>query len=130
MSEPRRDEINGTLNGWPQSFLSQTRSRFEQTLRQTLDELSADRLADRDWAAIHARRLVDRLGSLLELAWMAASAFRSPAEDSTRALLTVASAHSLLPSLNVFDESGFGATARHWGALIDEEPVIANLDHL
>ena len=125
-----RDEISGTLGEWPRGFLSQTRARFEQTLRQTLDELSADRLAHREWAATHARQLVDRLGSLLELAWMASTALRSVSEDSTPALLTVASAHFLLPSLNVFDESGFGATAPHWAGLIDETPVTASLDHL
>lgn len=125
-----RDEISNALGEWPRSFLSQTRARFEQTLRQTVDEVSVDRLADREWAAAHARRLVDRLGSLLELAWMATTALRSVGEDSTPALLTVVSAHSLLPSLNVFDESGFGDTARYWPALIDEAPVTASLDHL
>ncbi|MEK6288340.1 MAG: acyl-CoA dehydrogenase family protein [Acidobacteriota bacterium] len=123
-----RAEINATLSEWPRSFLSQTRSRFEQTLRQTLDEVSANRLADRAWAATHARQLVDRMGALLELAWMAATALRSADDDATPALLTVASAHFLLPNLNVFDESGFGATARHWAALIDEAPVKANLE--
>ncbi|MFY9553383.1 MAG: acyl-CoA dehydrogenase family protein [Blastocatellia bacterium] len=125
-----RDEINATLAEWPRNFLSQTRARFDQTLRQTVDELSADRLADREWAANHARRLVDRLGTLLELAWMAMTALRSAHDDSTAALLTVASAHFLLPSLNVFDEMGFGATVRHWTALIDESTVIANLEGL
>lgn len=125
-----RDEIRSTLSEWPRNFLSQTRARFEQTLRQTLDELSADRLADREWAATHARQMVDRLGGLLEIAWMASAGLRSAGEDSTPALLTVASAHFLLPSLNVFDESGFGATARHWSGLIDEASVTTNLDRL
>jgi alkylation response protein AidB-like acyl-CoA dehydrogenase len=125
-----REEISGALAKWPRTFLSQTRARFEQTLRQTLEELAADRLQDREWAAAHARRLVDRLGSLLELAWMATTALRSVGEDSTAALLTVASAHFSLPSLNVFDGSGFGDTARHWAALIDEAPVTTDLDHL
>jgi len=125
-----RAEINGILSEWPRNFLSQTRARFEQTLRQTLDEVSANRLADREWAATHARRLVDRLGTLLELSWMASIALRSAGEDATAALLTVASAHFLLPSLNVFAESGFGATAPHWGALIDETTITANLSSL
>jgi alkylation response protein AidB-like acyl-CoA dehydrogenase len=125
-----RAEINGTLSEWPRSFLSQTRARFEQTLRQTLDQVSTERLADRQWAATHARRLVDRLGSLLELAWMVAIALHRSDDEATPALLTVASAHFLLPSLNVFDESGFSATARHWPALIDEVPITANLDNL
>jgi alkylation response protein AidB-like acyl-CoA dehydrogenase len=122
-------EINATLSRWPRDFLSQTRARFDQTLRQTLDELSPNRLEDRAWAATHARRMVDRLGSLLELGWMAMVALRSAHEDATPALLTVAAAHSSLPTLNVFDESGFFATARHWAALIDEAPVSPSINN-
>jgi alkylation response protein AidB-like acyl-CoA dehydrogenase len=128
-----RAEINDTLSKWPRSFLSQTRARFDQTLRQTLDEVSANRLEDRDWAATHARRLVDRLGALLEISWMASIALR-PAEaaetDATAALLTVASAHFLLPSLNMFDGSGFGSTGLHWSSLIEETTISANLSSL
>jgi len=125
-----RDEISGTLGEWPRSFLSQTRAHFEQMFRQTRDELSDSQLANRDWAAANARSLTDRLGSLLELAWMARSALRADQDDATPALLTVASAHFLLPNLNVFDESGFGATARHFAALIDETPISASVDAL
>jgi acyl-CoA dehydrogenase len=125
-----RGEINAAITRWPRSFLSQTRARFEQTFRQTLDEVSVDRLADREWSATHARRLVDRLGGLLELAWMAGIALRASDQDATVALLTVAAAQSLLPSVRIFDESGFHSTARHWAALIDEAPVTASLDYL
>jgi acyl-CoA dehydrogenase len=125
-----RAEINGALAEWPRNFLSQTRARFEQTFKQTLEEVSADRLADREWAAVHARRMVDRFGALLELAWGAAAALRRSEQDSTAALLTVASAHFLLPSLGVFDQAGFYETARHWPALIDEAPVTASLNNL
>ena len=125
-----RAEINSTLSRWPRSFLSQTRARLDEALRQTLDELSPNRLEDREWAATHARRMVDRLGSLLELAWMAMTALRSAHDDATPALLTVASAHFLLPNLNIFDESGFVATARHWAALIDEAPVSPSITNL
>ena len=125
-----RAEINGALTEWPRNFLSQTRARFEQTFKQTLEEVSADRLADREWAAIHARRIVDRFGALLELAWMAGTALRRSKQDSTAALLTVASAHFLLPSLGVFDQSGFYETGRHWAALIDETPVASSLERL
>ena len=92
--------------------------------------MSADRLADREWSAMHARRLVDRFGALLELAWGAATALRRSEQDATAALLTVASAHFLLPSLGVFDQAGFYETARHWAALIDEAPVTASLNNL
>jgi len=125
-----RTEINDTISEWPRSFLSETRARFDHTLRQTLDEVSAERLADRQWAATHARRLVDRLGSLLELAWMVAIALHRSDSDATPALMSMASGHFLLPSLNVFDETGFGSTSRYWAALIDEEPVTASLNNL
>jgi alkylation response protein AidB-like acyl-CoA dehydrogenase len=125
-----RAEINAVLTGWPRTFLSQTRARFEQTFKQTLEEASADRLADREWAAMHARRLVDRFGALLELAWGAATALQRSGKDSTAALLTVASAHFLLPSLGVFDRPGFYETAHHWAALINETPVVSSLDRL
>lgn len=125
-----RSEVNAKLVEWPRNFLSQTRARFEQTFKQTLDEVSADRLADREWSTTHARRLVDRLGALLELAWMAGTALRDTGQDATAALLTVAAAHNLLPSVRIFDETGFHSTVRHWPALIDEAPIIASLDSL
>ena len=125
-----RSEINDTISEWPRSFLSETRARFDHTLRQTLDEVSAERLGDRQWAATHARRLVDRLGSLLELAWMVAIALHRSDSDATPALMSMASGHFLLPSLNVFEETGFGSTSRYWAALIDEEPVTASLNNL
>jgi acyl-CoA dehydrogenase len=125
-----RGQINSTLTHWPRYFLSQTRARFDQTFKQTLDELSDDRLEDRQWTATHARRLVDRLGALLELAWMADAALRNSEQDATAALLTVAAAHSLLPNLRIFEPSGFYSTSRHWAALIDEAPVSAALDNL
>lgn len=125
-----RSEVNAKLMEWPRNFLSQTRARFEQTFKQTLDEVSADRLADREWSTTHARRLVDRLGALIELAWMAEIALRRSEQDATAALLTVAAAHNLLPSVRIFDESGFHATARHWAALIDEVPLSAALESL
>lgn len=125
-----RAEVNARLSEWPRSFLSQTRARFEQTFKQTLEEISPDRLIDREWASTHARRIVDRLGALLELAWMAGIALGNSGKDATAALLTVAAAHGLLPSLRALDESGFYSTARHWAALIDEDPVTASLDYL
>jgi alkylation response protein AidB-like acyl-CoA dehydrogenase len=123
-------ELRDTLAGWPQSFLTQTRARFERDFGQARDELSNNRLADYDWAAVHGRRVVDRLGSLLELAWMARYALRSDQDNATPALLTVASAHALLTNLQVFDESSFGFTAHYWAALIDEKPIGLSLVNL
>jgi acyl-CoA dehydrogenase len=125
-----RSEVNARLMEWPRNSLSQTRARFEQTFRQTLDEVSPDHLADREWSTTHARRLVDRLGALLELGWMSEIALAQAERDSTAGLLTVAAAHALLPSLRIFEASGFHSTARHWAALIDEAPVSASVAEL
>jgi hypothetical protein len=61
---------------------------------------------------------------------MARTALHSAHKDATPALLTVAAAHSLLPSLEVFDEAGLSAIAHHWPALIDGAPMTVSLDSL
>ena len=123
-----RDEISDTLGEWPRSFLSQTRAHFEQMFRQTRDELSDSQLANRDWAAANARSLTDRLGSLLELAWMARSALRADQDDVTIAVLTVVASHTTLNWAQAFDQSPYNATRGYWPALIDEARVSASPD--
>jgi hypothetical protein len=125
-----RLEVQAALEEWPEAFLSQTRARVEQAFKETLHEISADRLSDREWSATHARHFVDRLGSLLELAWMSTISVAQSQKDATAALLTVAAAHDLLPGLSLFDSSGFFATGRYWAALIDEAPVELTLGQL
>jgi alkylation response protein AidB-like acyl-CoA dehydrogenase len=97
-----RAEINGVLERWPKDFLSTTRSQFEQTFAQTLAALSPEQLTNPLWAATHARRVVDRLGDLLELAWLAETAARHASDDATAAWLTSIADFHLLQ-----DEDGF-----------------------
>lgn len=125
-----RDEIDALLSEWPNNFLSRTRAGFDSVLAITLDEITKQRLGDHNWAAIHARRVVDRLGSMLELAMMASRAKAYSNDDSTAALLTVASAHFLLPGSRTFDDAALRETRKYWPQLIDESPVIANVSML
>jgi hypothetical protein len=124
-----RSEIRSALEEWPSGFLSQTRGRFEQAFKQTLDEVSNERVGDRAWGETHARRVVDRLGGLLELSWMSRMAVGHLDEDATPALLTVVAAHSTLPGQQAFDGSPYDSTRGYWAALIDEARVTASLEH-
>jgi alkylation response protein AidB-like acyl-CoA dehydrogenase len=125
-----RAEIEAVLTEWPRELLSQTRARFEQCFRQTLDEITKARLADHHWSATHARRVVDRLGSILEIAWMARIAAEQSKNDATAAFLTAASAHFQVPGPTAVDGSGFFSTSQHWAALIEETPIRADVAHL
>ena len=122
-----RAEIEAVLSEWPRELLSQTRARFEPFFRQTLDEITKARLADHQWSATHARRVVDRLGSILEIAWMARIADEHSKNDATAALLTATSAHFLLPGPSALDGAGFFSTSQHWAALIEEAPISADV---
>jgi acyl-CoA dehydrogenase len=125
-----RSEISNALERWPADFLAATRNRFERAFRQTTETLSEDRLADRQWAATHARRLVDRLGSLLELAWMTDAALRWRETDATAGLLAATAAYNLLPDENPFDSPVIEAIRHNAQALIAEEAVQCDLSHL
>jgi acyl-CoA dehydrogenase len=118
-----RAEIVGTLERWPTDFLSVTRIKFEQRFAQTIDVILRERLSDRAWAETHARRLVDRLGDLLELAWMAETALGYAKTDATAALLTSIAAYNLLPSENSFAHPALEALHQYADALIAESPV-------
>ncbi len=116
-------EIQSALEEWPRDFLPKTREQFERTFRRTIDEVTVDRLRNGDWAEAHARRVVDSLGSILELAWMAKTAGARGDKDATPAVLMAISTRVLLPNVGVFHEPGFQDTAPLWPALIDETPV-------
>ncbi len=128
--EKWRAEVNAILSKWPRDLMPRTRRRFDQTFRQTLEEVTTERLADSYWAATNARRLVDRLGDLLELAWMADSWLRRSDEDQTTAVMAALAAHSLLPNLNLFERPAHDALAPEFKPLIDESPVSFALTNL
>ncbi|HSE36303.1 MAG TPA: acyl-CoA dehydrogenase family protein [Blastocatellia bacterium] len=123
-------EVADALERWPADFLSLTRARFERALTQLNTTLTKERLADRSWAEMHARRIVDRLGDLLELAWMADAAPRHAESDSTRALLTSVAASDLLPGDDQFDHPIIDAINKHGPSLIDERTLRVNVRNL
>ncbi|HLF82933.1 MAG TPA: acyl-CoA dehydrogenase family protein [Blastocatellia bacterium] len=118
-----RSEVNDALERWPADFLSLTRKRFERALAQLNSTLTRERLTDRSWAETHARRTVERLGALLELAWMADAAARHAESDSTAALLTSAAAYNLLPADDQFEHPIIDVISKHGLSLIEERPL-------
>lgn len=125
-----RSEISNALELWPADFLAATRARFERAFRQTTETLSKDRLVDRQWAATHAHRLVDRLAALLEIAWMTDAALRYRETDATAGLLAATAAYNLLPDENPFDSPVIEAISHNAQALIAEETVQCDLSRL
>ncbi|MEK6301576.1 MAG: acyl-CoA dehydrogenase family protein [Acidobacteriota bacterium] len=125
-----RSEMTAALERWPLDFLSTTRARFERALEDTAGEVLEHRLGDRGWAAKHARRVVDRLGDLLELAWMAEMAGRHASTDSTAALLTSLGGYHLLAADDQFEHPVLEALDTHAPALIDELPIQADVAYL
>jgi alkylation response protein AidB-like acyl-CoA dehydrogenase len=97
-----RAETAKALERWPKDFLSSTRSQFEKTFAQTLAVLSPERLTNSEWTATHARRVVDRMGDLLELGWMSETALRHTSDDATAALLTSRAWHDQVADENLF----------------------------
>jgi acyl-CoA dehydrogenase len=125
-----RSELTLALERWPADFLASTRNRFERAFRQTTETLSEDRLLDRQWAATHARRLVDIMGGLLELAWMIDLGLRHRDADATAGLLAAVGAQNLFPADNPFDSSVTETLGRNAQALIAEDVVQCDLSRL
>ena len=83
-----RAELVQALERWPEHHLGSTRRHVETTFEQTLAGLSKETLAT---STAHGRRVVDRLGDLLEITWLAGLAGSAPL-----ALLETAAAFGLL----------------------------------
>ena len=118
-----RSEMGAALERWPADFLSVTRARFARALEETTKTISRERLTDQSWASRHARRIVDRLGDLLELAWMAEMATRHASTDSTAALLTSLTGYHLLAAEDQFDHPVLKELDTHASFLIAEKPI-------
>ena len=121
-----RSEVSDVIERWPSDFLSITRNRFDRAFAQLDATLTRENLTHRSWAETNARRTVDRLGGLLELAWMAETAIRHAETDSTTALLTSLTGYQLLPGDDQFDHPIIDAIHKHGLSLINERRV--NLD--
>lgn len=114
-------EVSASLERWPEGFLSDTRRRFRQVFNETLGLLTRERLSDQAWASTHARRAVDRLGALLELAWLAEFAARHADEDATPALLAAVAGHNLLPGGDGFSQPAVEALLKQQGSSLINE---------
>jgi alkylation response protein AidB-like acyl-CoA dehydrogenase len=123
-------EVRRALESWPQDFLSFTRKGFEQAFKQTSEALSKERIANRAWVETHARRLVDRMGDLLEIGWMIDTALSHAGEDSTAALLASVAGYYLLPCDNQFEHPILNALNHNGPLLIEESPVKADVAQL
>jgi acyl-CoA dehydrogenase len=125
-----RSEVKMALDRWPRDFLAFTRGRLDQMLVEIESLMLSERMLKREWAEANARRLVDRLGALLEIAWMGQLAAGLSGIDWTAALLTATARYHLLPSDRVFDHPILDAISKNAAALIDEEPLVADVSQL
>jgi alkylation response protein AidB-like acyl-CoA dehydrogenase len=123
-----RSEVSGALEVWPRDLLPAVRRLVEDSLDETTAWLSSARLRDSGWVTTHARRLVDRMAELLELAWGARLAVHNRGTDSSAALLVAASAHAIFGG--GFEHPIHDALREHGMALVDETPFIAELVEL
>ena len=124
-----RAEVGDILERWPNDFLSLTRTRFARTMRHLVELAPEHHLGDATWAQTHALRVVNLLGDMLELGWMAEMAAHEN-EDSTCALLTSFAAYHLLPDENPFEHPVLHALRPTAPALIDELPVRIDVSNL
>ena len=123
-------EMSAALERWPRDFLSITREDFERSFKETSGLLSKESLTDRRYVETHARRLVDKMGGLLEIAWMSDLAARHAERDSTAAVLTSLAGCRLLSKENEFAHPGFLAASEHALALIDEDPFTIDVTEM
>jgi len=121
-----RSEIAGGLEQWPAGFLPRTRQQIEDAFQESVKVISRERFVNARWTTTHARGLVDRMGALLELIWMAELARSRPATDCAGALLTAAAAFNLLGG-NVFEHPVHRALEEHGLDLVEEREFLADL---
>ncbi|HVG19259.1 MAG TPA: acyl-CoA dehydrogenase family protein [Blastocatellia bacterium] len=130
LSDRWRGEVSLALEGWPEDFLSFTRGQFARAFKRAADALSRERLADRRWVETHARRLVDRMGDMLELGWMAEMAARHAGDDATIALLVSAAGRNLLRNEDEFEHPIVKPLGEHAASLIEEAAVSVDVTQL
>src|SRR5262249_16723229 len=118
-------EVERGIESWPRGFLPVSRARGTYSFERICPMLNADRLGDESWTGAHLRRLVDRMGDLLEIVWMSDLASRTASRDSSAAVLTAASVLSTLGG--DFDDALRAPVASCATALIDEKPFETDL---
>jgi alkylation response protein AidB-like acyl-CoA dehydrogenase len=116
-----RMEISEALESWPQDFLAHTRRLIEGEFKR-LNEALATRASNNNWLVAQARRIVDAMGGLIEIAWLAEMAGRLRESDATAALVTSCAARNLFDKDN-FNHPVLEVLAQHGLALIEEEKI-------
>lgn len=116
-------ETAEALETWPKDFLSHTRHLFEREFK-TLREVLASKASNTNWLIANARRVVDAMGALLEIAWLVQTALQHKEEDATAALLASVAAKNLFDKTN-YNHPVVESLAQNGLALIEEEQIIA-----
>ena len=106
--------------------LQRQRSCKHREIEELEDAAPFDRLFDSEWSAANARRLVDRLGTLLEIAWMGELAAQTLDRSAALALLTSFARFRLLPTDRLFNHPILEELLENAEALIDEKPFMAD----
>lgn len=87
-------EVRSVLDRWPEERLPATRRRLKARHNQ-LQTLLQTKIRDQNWAAVHARRLVDAAAATLAIAWMAEHALAELPSDASLAILTAVAAEQV-----------------------------------
>lgn len=116
-----RTEINEALSGWQEDFLPYTHKLFADEFLK-LNEALAIYGSNNNWLIANARRIVDAMGGLLEIAWLAQMAARHQDSDATAALFTSLAARNLFDRENL-QHPVLEALAQHGLALVEEEQI-------
>ncbi|MBI4747969.1 MAG: acyl-CoA dehydrogenase family protein [Acidobacteria bacterium] len=123
-------EIQRVLDLWPVDFLAQTKARFISVLAQVKAVLDQKANRDRQWVAVHARRMVDSLGSLLEVAWMVELAVTHREADATPAVLAAVAVRDVFASEDRFESLLPETLWPHVTTLIDETPFQMDVSNI
>lgn len=76
------EEVSLSLEKWSESFLPNEREKIVAMMDQAKTSITKEQLSDDLWTAKNARRVVDSLGSLLEIVWLASSVNEENKETS------------------------------------------------
>ncbi len=116
-----QSEMRNQLETWPTDFLGYTRNRWAQQLDQLTQVLTTNGANPR-WLETHARRAVDAMGSLIEVAWLADLAFRYREKDATPALMTAIAGWQVFEG-GAFNHPVVQVISQYAASLIDENPL-------
>ncbi|MBI3653142.1 MAG: acyl-CoA dehydrogenase family protein [Acidobacteria bacterium] len=114
-------EIHQALALWPTDFLSHTRRNIEHEFK-IWNEAIAVNAANMNWLIANARRVVDRMGGVVEICWLVEMALRHQERDATAALMASLAAKNLFAK-DDFHHPAQALLAQYGLALIEEEEI-------